>query len=118
MFFCIFCSVPPVVYKKVKQVSENEREGFLVKELKDILSREGLSTDPSEKGVHYYDIGFGSDPCYLLPCLFTRENNFLLMRNEEVQYSWTRDKTLRGLSFYYCIDYCPFVFDIVSFVVL
>ncbi|KAF7114235.1 hypothetical protein RHSIM_RhsimUnG0093800 [Rhododendron simsii] len=60
-------SVPPVVYKKVKQVSENKREGFLVKELEDILSREGLSTDPSEKGALYYDIGFGSDPCYLLP---------------------------------------------------
>ncbi|KAH7834709.1 hypothetical protein Vadar_018832 [Vaccinium darrowii] len=44
-------SVPPVVYKKVKQVSENEREGFLVKELKDILSREGLSSDPSEKEI-------------------------------------------------------------------
>ncbi|XP_058190076.1 uncharacterized protein LOC131307541 isoform X2 [Rhododendron vialii] len=44
-------SVPPVVYKKVKQVSENKREGFLVKELEDILSREGLSTDPSEKEI-------------------------------------------------------------------
>lgn len=93
MFFYIFCSVPPVVYKKVKQVSENKREGFLVKELEDILSREGLSTDPSEKGALYYDIGFGSDPCYLLPCMLTRENNFPLMRNEEVQYSWRRAET-------------------------
>ncbi|THG18631.1 hypothetical protein TEA_029955 [Camellia sinensis var. sinensis] len=42
-------SVPPVVYKRAKQVSENKREAFVVKELEEILSREGLSKDPSEK---------------------------------------------------------------------
>jgi hypothetical protein len=42
--------VPPVIYKKVKQVAENKREAQLIKELEDILSREGLSSNPSEKG--------------------------------------------------------------------
>ncbi|XP_057505097.1 KNR4/SMI1 homolog isoform X2 [Actinidia eriantha] len=42
-------SVPPAVYKRVKQVSENKREAFLIKELEEILSKEGMSTDPSEK---------------------------------------------------------------------
>ena len=49
-----FCSVPPVIYKKVKQVSENKREAQLIKELEDILSREGLSSNPSEKGGFYH----------------------------------------------------------------
>ncbi|XP_027334553.1 myb-like protein X isoform X2 [Abrus precatorius] len=44
-------SVPPSIYKKVKQVSENKREGQLIKELEDILSREGLSSNPSEKEI-------------------------------------------------------------------
>ncbi|KAJ6681679.1 HIRA-INTERACTING PROTEIN 3 [Salix koriyanagi] len=44
-------SVPPVIYKKVKQVSENKREAQLIKELEDILSREGLSSNPSEKEI-------------------------------------------------------------------
>ncbi|XAR55579.1 Ubiquitinyl hydrolase 1 [Bertholletia excelsa] len=44
-------SVPPAVYKRAKQVSENKREGFLIKELEDILSREGLSAEPSEKEI-------------------------------------------------------------------
>ncbi|KAL3014456.1 hypothetical protein AAZX31_06G107400 [Glycine max] len=43
-------SVPPVIYKKVKQVPENKREEQLIKELEEILSREGLSSNPSEKG--------------------------------------------------------------------
>ncbi|KAJ1376890.1 putative DNA ligase 1-like isoform X1 [Sesbania bispinosa] len=43
-------SVPPAIYKKVKQVPENKREGQLIKELEEILSREGLSSNPSEKG--------------------------------------------------------------------
>ena len=43
--------MPPVVYKKMKQVSENKREAQLIKELEDILSREGLSSNPSEKGL-------------------------------------------------------------------
>ncbi|KAL5076633.1 hypothetical protein RYX36_015617 [Vicia faba] len=44
-------SVPPVIYKKVKQVPEDKREGQLIKELEEILSREGLSSNPSEKEI-------------------------------------------------------------------
>ena len=50
MLLYISISVPPVIYKKVKQVPENKREGQLIKELEEILSREGLSSNPSEKG--------------------------------------------------------------------
>ncbi|XP_059630764.1 uncharacterized protein LOC132273733 [Cornus florida] len=42
-------SVPPSVYKKVKQAPENKREASLIKELEEILSKEGLSTNPTEK---------------------------------------------------------------------
>jgi hypothetical protein len=49
--FIYFChSIPPVIYKKVKQVPENKRDGQLIKELEEILSREGLPPNPSEKG--------------------------------------------------------------------
>uniref|UniRef100_A0A5B7CBB8 Putative glutamic acid-rich protein n=1 Tax=Davidia involucrata TaxID=16924 RepID=A0A5B7CBB8_DAVIN len=44
-------SVPPSVYKRAKQAPENKREAFLIKELAEILSREGLSTNPSEKEI-------------------------------------------------------------------
>ncbi|CAL5202970.1 unnamed protein product [Lathyrus oleraceus] len=44
-------SVPPVIYKKVKQVPDNKREEQLIKELEEILSREGLSSNPSEKEI-------------------------------------------------------------------
>ncbi|KAH9626080.1 hypothetical protein KSS87_012415 [Heliosperma pusillum] len=44
-------SIPPVIYKKVKEVPENKREACLIKELEKILSNEGLSTDPSEKDI-------------------------------------------------------------------
>ncbi|KAL3650122.1 hypothetical protein CASFOL_006525 [Castilleja foliolosa] len=44
-------SVAPVIYKKAKQVPEEKREAFIVKELQDILSREGLSKNPSEKEI-------------------------------------------------------------------
>ncbi|KAF8024971.1 hypothetical protein BT93_F1965 [Corymbia citriodora subsp. variegata] len=44
-------SVPPSIYKKVKQVSEDKREAFLMKELEEILSKEGLSTNPSDKEI-------------------------------------------------------------------
>ncbi|TYJ29117.1 hypothetical protein E1A91_A06G048300v1 [Gossypium mustelinum] len=44
-------SVPPSIYKRVKQVPENKREAQLRKELEDILSKEGLSANPSEKEV-------------------------------------------------------------------
>lgn len=49
--FC-FCltSVPPIVYKKAKQVADNKREDFIVKELEKILEKEGLSRKPDEKG--------------------------------------------------------------------
>ncbi|PRQ26528.1 putative histone chaperone domain CHZ [Rosa chinensis] len=44
-------SVPPSIYKKVKQVPENKREAHLIKELEDILGREGLSSSPTEKEI-------------------------------------------------------------------
>ncbi|CAI0585014.1 unnamed protein product [Linum tenue] len=44
-------SVPPAIYKKVKQVPENKREAELIKELEAILSREDLSSNPSEKEI-------------------------------------------------------------------
>ncbi|OMO62666.1 hypothetical protein CCACVL1_22694 [Corchorus capsularis] len=44
-------SIPPSIYKRVKQVPENKREGQLIKELEDILSKEGLSSNPSEKEI-------------------------------------------------------------------
>jgi hypothetical protein len=39
------------VYRRVKQAAENKREACLIKELQDILEKEGLSKNPSEKGV-------------------------------------------------------------------
>lgn len=44
-------SVPPVIYKKIKQVPESKREAQLIKELEEILSREELSSNPSEKEI-------------------------------------------------------------------
>lgn len=44
-------SVAPTVYKKAKQAPEEKREAFLIKELQQILSKEGLSTNPSEKEI-------------------------------------------------------------------
>ncbi|KAJ8541708.1 hypothetical protein K7X08_002524 [Anisodus acutangulus] len=44
-------SVAPSIYKRVKQVSDDKREGFLIKELEKILSAEGLSTNPSEEEI-------------------------------------------------------------------
>lgn len=49
VYFLLY-SVPPSIYKKVKQVPENKREAQLIKELEDILGREGLSSNPTEKG--------------------------------------------------------------------
>ncbi|CAL0319396.1 unnamed protein product [Lupinus luteus] len=43
--------VPPVIYKKVKQAPEDKREGQLIIELEEILSKEGLSSNPSEKEI-------------------------------------------------------------------
>lgn len=39
------------MYRRVKQAAENKREACLIKELQDILEKEGLSKNPSEKGV-------------------------------------------------------------------
>lgn len=44
-------SIPPFIYKKAKQVSEDKRQDFLIKELEEILSKEGLSSHPSEKEI-------------------------------------------------------------------
>lgn len=44
-------SVPPIVYKKAKQVPDNKREDFIVKELEKILEKEGLSRKPEEKDI-------------------------------------------------------------------
>eukprot|EP00262_Sarcandra_glabra_P016063 TRINITY_DN5097_c0_g2_i1.p1 TRINITY_DN5097_c0_g2~~TRINITY_DN5097_c0_g2_i1.p1 ORF type:complete len:189 (-),score=52.51 TRINITY_DN5097_c0_g2_i1:295-861(-) len=44
-------SIPPTVYKRVKQAPESKREAYLIKELEDILGKEGLSTNPSEKEI-------------------------------------------------------------------
>jgi len=80
----LFYSVPPSIYKKVKQVPENKREAHLIKELEEILSKEGLSANPSEKGMNCdsaYDaldllritkmliefVGFTSERCFRHP---------------------------------------------------
>ncbi|XP_022034749.1 transcription initiation factor TFIID subunit 11 isoform X2 [Helianthus annuus] len=44
-------TVAPTVYKKAKQAPEDKREAVLIKELQEILSKEGLSTNPSEKEI-------------------------------------------------------------------
>ncbi|XP_010272780.1 PREDICTED: HIRA-interacting protein 3 [Nelumbo nucifera] len=44
-------SIPPSVYKRAKQAPENKRESYLIKELEEILAKEGLSTNPSEKEI-------------------------------------------------------------------
>ncbi|XP_020272769.1 LOW QUALITY PROTEIN: eukaryotic translation initiation factor 5B-like [Asparagus officinalis] len=43
--------IPPSIYKRVKQAPESKREAQLIKELEEILEKEGLSTDPSEKEI-------------------------------------------------------------------
>ncbi|XP_073110283.1 uncharacterized protein [Elaeis guineensis] len=43
--------VPPTVYRRAKQAPESKREAFLIKELEEILQKEGLSTNPSEKEI-------------------------------------------------------------------
>ncbi|XP_010436441.1 PREDICTED: DNA ligase 1 isoform X3 [Camelina sativa] len=44
-------SISPSVYRKAKQAPEEKREDTLVKELKEILAKEGLSANPSEKEI-------------------------------------------------------------------
>lgn len=43
-------SIPPTIYRKAKQVPEEKREATLIKELEQILAKEELSSNPSEKG--------------------------------------------------------------------
>lgn len=43
--------IPPTVYRRAKQAPESKREAFLIKELEEILQKEGLSTNPSEKEI-------------------------------------------------------------------
>ncbi|XP_058115362.1 uncharacterized protein LOC131258224 isoform X6 [Magnolia sinica] len=44
-------SIPPPVYKRAKQAPENKREAHFIKELEEILGKEGLSSNPSEKEI-------------------------------------------------------------------
>uniref|UniRef100_A0ACD5WZQ9 Uncharacterized protein n=2 Tax=Avena sativa TaxID=4498 RepID=A0ACD5WZQ9_AVESA len=44
-------SIPPSVYRRAKQAPESKREAGLIKELEDILEKEGLSSRPSEKEI-------------------------------------------------------------------
>ncbi|KAL1188279.1 hypothetical protein V5N11_013488 [Cardamine amara subsp. amara] len=44
-------SIAPSVYRKAKQAPEEKREDTLIKELKEILSKEGLSSNPSENEI-------------------------------------------------------------------
>lgn len=44
-------SVAPSIYKKAKQVPDKQREAFLIKELEEILSKEKLSGNPTEKEI-------------------------------------------------------------------
>ncbi|OAY81624.1 hypothetical protein ACMD2_25556 [Ananas comosus] len=44
-------SVPPSVYKRVKQAPESKREEYLIKELEEMLEKEGLSSNPTEKEI-------------------------------------------------------------------
>uniref|UniRef100_A0A7N0TSC2 Histone chaperone domain-containing protein n=1 Tax=Kalanchoe fedtschenkoi TaxID=63787 RepID=A0A7N0TSC2_KALFE len=50
--------IPPVIYKRAKQAPENEREFALINGLVEILSKEGLTANPSEKGLFYSFIVF------------------------------------------------------------
>ncbi|XP_058115373.1 uncharacterized protein LOC131258227 isoform X6 [Magnolia sinica] len=44
-------SIPPSVYKRAKQAPKNKREARLIKELEEILGKEGLSSNPFEKEI-------------------------------------------------------------------
>ncbi|KAJ9560338.1 hypothetical protein OSB04_005498 [Centaurea solstitialis] len=78
-------SVAPTVYKKVKQVPEDKREAFLIKELQEILSKEGLSTNPTEKGL-------------LSSCVKMKLNeHFLSLEIKEVKRKKERAKELEGI---------------------
>jgi len=44
-------SDPPVFYEKSKQDPQNKRDGQIIKDLEEILSREGLSSNPCEREI-------------------------------------------------------------------
>ncbi|ESQ38766.1 hypothetical protein EUTSA_v10029139mg, partial [Eutrema salsugineum] len=44
-------SISPSVYRKAKQAPEEKREDTLIKELTEMLAKEGLSSNPSEKEI-------------------------------------------------------------------
>ncbi|TKW01086.1 hypothetical protein SEVIR_8G154700v4 [Setaria viridis] len=44
-------TIPPTVYRRAKQAPEHKREACLIKELEDMLEKEGLSKNPSEKEI-------------------------------------------------------------------
>ncbi|CAM0146016.1 unnamed protein product [Urochloa decumbens] len=44
-------TIPPTVYRRAKQAPEHKREACLIKELQDMLEKEGLSKNPSEKEI-------------------------------------------------------------------
>ncbi len=70
---CLFLtSIAPTVYRKAKMAPESKREACLIKELEDILEKEGLSTNPSEKGsfvVKLFTITCAGKVHLLLNCL-------------------------------------------------
>jgi hypothetical protein len=49
--FVFLGSISPSVYRKAKQAPEEKREEILIKELKELLAKEGLSANPSEKEI-------------------------------------------------------------------
>lgn len=44
-------SIPPQIYKRMKQLSDEKQDKFLMEELEAILSRQGLSLNPSDKEI-------------------------------------------------------------------
>ncbi|OEL28095.1 hypothetical protein BAE44_0010887 [Dichanthelium oligosanthes] len=44
-------TIPPNVYRRAKQAPEHKREACLIKELENLLEKEGLSKNPSEKEI-------------------------------------------------------------------
>ena len=67
------------MYRKAKQAPEHKREACLIKELEDMLQKEGLSKNPSEKGAFSCLIGylgkllFYVSFCFLLNCVMYRD---------------------------------------------
>ncbi|KAG5575564.1 hypothetical protein H5410_055698, partial [Solanum commersonii] len=91
-------SVAPSIYKRAKQVSDDKREGFLIKELEKILSAEGLSTNPTEKvldslstyAMYFLWNGIKEDKCFRLvkwDVQFEKEVRGLGIRNLKLHNS-------------------------------